>query len=278
MRSSIGAEPPVGPLVQALFGIVVLLAGVTGLVMLAFPGSTDRYFSWRLSPPPIASLVGGFYVASAALFGLAVPRPWREVRGLCVAILVFSATTVVVTSRHWDTFDFGRWQAWAWVVVFPAVTLTVGTILVRGGRPPGRGLRLVPWSRAVLGVLATLFGALAVLLWFFLPRAQRGSPFFLPPLGGRYVGCWMAFLCVLAAWAALRAYWDEARLPLLGLVAFTGASLLAAVRTLTGLTPLGRRLGYLTFLSVLLLASFAVLVLGREVPRPTGDHLVQEGP
>ena len=278
MRAGVGPGPPVGPVVQGVFRLVELVAGVAGINMLAFPGSTARYFSWPLGPHPLAGLVGDFYVASAAVFGLGLGRTWREVRGLCVAALVFSSTTIVVTVRHLDTFDFGRWQAWAWVVVFPAVAVTVAVILVQGGASGGGGPRLVPWSRAVLAALAAVLAALALVLWFFLPTAQRASPFSLPPLGGRYAGCWMAFLAVLAAWAALRRHWDEARLSLLALVAFTGAALFAAVRNLTGLTPVARRLGYLSVLTVLLLSSFSVLVLGREVPRPAADDLVQGGP
>ena len=104
--------------------------------MLLWPGSTGRYFSWRLSPAPVASFVGACYVASAIVFGWAAAvRSWSAQRGLCASVLGLAAPTLVVTAAHREVFDFGRWQAVAWIVLFAASVTSFATLVaVRGPR------------------------------------------------------------------------------------------------------------------------------------------------
>ena len=56
---------------RILCALVALAAGIVGVAMLVAPGSTGRYFSWALGPPPLAALVGAFSVASTLVFGAA---------------------------------------------------------------------------------------------------------------------------------------------------------------------------------------------------------------
>jgi peptidoglycan/LPS O-acetylase OafA/YrhL len=44
-----------GPAVTTFLAIVVVAAGISGVVLLAFPGSTGRYFSWALGPLGLAA-------------------------------------------------------------------------------------------------------------------------------------------------------------------------------------------------------------------------------
>lgn len=78
------------------FAIVVVAAGASGVSLLAWPGSTDRYFSWTLNPPAAAALIGGFYLASAVVFGWALTRPWREAKALLVGVLGLVAAAGVL--------------------------------------------------------------------------------------------------------------------------------------------------------------------------------------
>jgi hypothetical protein len=96
------------------FAIVAVVAGIVGVVMLVAPGSTDDYFSWELGPPPLASLVGGLYVASTVVFGLAIGQAWGAVRGLVAGVLALTLPTLAATLIHSEVFDFSRPVAVIW--------------------------------------------------------------------------------------------------------------------------------------------------------------------
>jgi hypothetical protein len=69
---------PAESFLRFLLGGVAFAAGLTGLLLVVFPGSTARYFSWGLEPEPLASLIGGSYVASTLIFGFALAGiGWR---------------------------------------------------------------------------------------------------------------------------------------------------------------------------------------------------------
>jgi hypothetical protein len=213
--------------VTTFLAIVVVAAGISGVVLLAFPGSTGRYFSWALGPPPAASLVGGFYVASAVAFAWAVTLPWSQVRPLLFGVLGLAVPTLVLTIVHDEVFDFGRWQAVAWVLLFTAAPVSATLLLLTIPPPAGSDRRLLRWVRAVLAALAVLFAAVAALVWVDGTREDllRWSPVDLVRLSGTYLGAWCSLLAALCGVASVQGTWDAARLPLatLGLAA-TGAA------------------------------------------------------
>jgi hypothetical protein len=252
--------------VRLLLAGVAFAAGTTGLLLVAFPGSTGRFFSWGLEPEPLASLVGGLYLASAVVFVLAARSRWRESRGLVASTLALTIPIVVVTFVHLEVFDLGRWQAWAWVLLFIASPLGFGSILfVRRGHTRGEGEPVAAWARGAAAVLAVGFSAMAVALWWDPTLVDGAAPFVLPPLGGRVLGCWSSLLAFLAAWTVVRGSWDESRLPLLGLAAFFAGALAGAARDLGALQPPSHRLGYLVLLAALLAVTSLVAVRGRPV-------------
>jgi hypothetical protein len=232
---------------------VAVVAGFVGVVMLVAPGSTGDYFSWPIGPEPVARLVGGFYVASAVVFGLAaLEDDWTAARGLCAGVLALTLPTLVATVEHHDVFDFGRWQALAWVGLFLSSPIAFGTLLwANRGEAVDGGARLPALARAELALLSAAYAALAVILWFSLTWASAHSPFAVGGMGGRFLGCWAAFLATLAAYAAWRGRWREARATVLALVAFPLGGLLAAGLGVDNLAPAGRRLAYLCSLVVL---------------------------
>jgi hypothetical protein len=251
------------------FAIVAVVAGIVGVVMLVAPGSTGDYFSWALGPPPLATLVGGLYVASTVVFGLAIGRPWGEVRGLVAAVLGLTLPTLTATLVHSEVFDFGRAAAVIWLVLFVASPATYGTILVlrrrervAGGAPLPGGLRLA------LGMLAALLVALAVLAWVDRSAVEELVPFALAPMGGAFLGAWALFLAVLAGWAAGRGGRDEAWLPLVGLLAYPVGAFVAALRSWSDLVD-GRRVGYLVALAAV--AALAAIALRRGARSPSAS-------
>jgi hypothetical protein len=98
--------------------VVAGVAGLAGTVMLIAPEDTDAYFSWPIGPPPLAALVGAFYLASAVTFAVIGTRAdWPAARGICFGILAFTLPTLAPTVRHRELFDWDRWQALAWVEI-----------------------------------------------------------------------------------------------------------------------------------------------------------------
>ena len=252
--------------------VVAVVAGVAGTVMLVAPEDTDRYFSWPIGPPPLAALVGGFYLASAATFGLlAARRDWPASRGICFGILAFTLPTLAATVRHRDLFDWGRWQAVAWVALFVGSPLAFSSFLYlqRGQRSAG-GNALAGWTRALLAVLGAVYSLLAVGLLFAPGRLQDdASPFRLPGLSGRFIGAWCAFLAVVALFAGGRNRSHEAAFPMLALVLWPAGGIVAAIRSFDDLQPSGRRLAYLVLLGALAVLALAASAGGRRRSEPT---------
>jgi hypothetical protein len=217
-------------LARVLCALVALAAGIVGVLMLAAPGSTDEYFSWSLAPPALAALVGGFYVASAAVFGWAAVRePWSGLRGLCVAVFGLTLPTLVATIRHHDVFDFGRWQAVGWVILFVASPLLFGLALVIAPREVRAGGPSLPArARLLMAGTAVVYSVVAVALWTMPDAVSSHGPFAAGAMGVRFAGSWAAFLAILAGYAAVRPRWAEARVPVLALVAWPIAGLVAA--------------------------------------------------
>lgn len=255
---------------RALFAIVAAVAGFVGVVMLVAPGETGDYFSWPIGPEPLARLVGGFYVASALVFGRAAFREdWTGARGLCVGVLALTLPTLAATAEHHDVFDFGRWQAVAWVGLFVASPIAYGTMLwMKRGDVVDDGPRLSPVSRVALVLLSAGYAALAFVLWFSLEWASEHSPFPVGGMGGRFLGCWAVFLATLAAYAAWRGRWHDARTPVLALIAWPVGGLLAAVVGVDDLQPAGRRVVYLCGLVVV--AAVAAVIAASGARRAAG--------
>lgn len=251
--------------------VVAVVAGIAGTVMLVAPEDTDRYFSWPIGPPPLAALVGGFYLASAVTFGLlAVRRDWPASRGICFGILAFTLPTLAATVRHRDLFDWGRWQALAWVALFVGSPLAFSSFLyLQRGQRSAAGNAFPSWARAIHAALGAVYAALAVGLLSAPGRLQAdASPFRLPGLSGRFIGAWCAFLAVVALFAAGRLHRHEAAFPTLALVLWPAAGIIAAIRSLDDLQPSGRRAAYLVFLVALTVAAVAAAAGGRQLREP----------
>ncbi len=251
--------------------VVAVVAGVAGTVMLVAPEDTDRYFSWPIGPAPLAALVGGFYLASATTFALLARRgDWPASRGICFGILAFTLPTLAATVRHRDLFDWGRWQALAWVALFVGAPLAFSSFLyLQRGQPSAGGNPLPGWTRAVLALLGAVYALLAVGLLFAPGDLEADlSPFRLPGLSGRFIGAWCAFLAVNALFAAWRNRSHEAAFPMLALVLWPAAGIVAAIRSFDDLQPSGRRLAYLLLLAVLAVLGLAALTAGRRPAEP----------
>lgn len=124
---------PVGRLgvpLTVFLAVVVIAAGATGVALLALPGATERFLSWQLGPDVAAALIGGLYLASAVVFGVALTVPMRQVRRLCVAVLGPAVPTLVLSFVHDEVFDLGRWQALVWFGLFITAPVSMTALLI----------------------------------------------------------------------------------------------------------------------------------------------------
>jgi hypothetical protein len=250
---------------RVLCALVAFAAGLVGALMVAAPASSGSYFSWALRPAPLASLVGVFYVASAFVFGWAAAREdWAGMRGLCVAVFGLTLPTLAATSQHLDVFDFSRWQAVAWVVLFVASPILFGaTLFLMRGTVVADGPRLPAWSRGALGALATFYASVAVILWVWPDGVSRHGPFGVAGLGAGFAGAWGSFLAVSAGFAAWRGRWNEARLPVVVLVTWPAAAIVSATLRTDELASGNGPMLYLGGLGMATTVAAVVLVAGR---------------
>lgn len=253
--------PPTFRLACILVGVI---AGLTGMVMLIAPdpASTDRYFSWGIKPAPVAALVGGFYLASAVVFTLVAVRDrWSEARALAIGVFGLCLPTLVATAIDTELFDFSRFQAIAWVVLFVGAPIAFAYYLRaaagRAGAQPGPALPVA--GRVAFAVLAVVYAGLAAALVIDPTVFDGVAPFTLARLSGRFVGAWAAFLAVVAAVAALRGRARESLLPALALVLWPLAGVAPALRVPADFAATGRT-GYLVFLLVLAALGGAALL------------------
>jgi hypothetical protein len=237
-RLTARAAARIGVPALVFFSLVALAAGISALLLLGWPGSTGQTFSWLLRPDAAAALIGACYLVSAIVFGIGCTRPWTEIRAICVAVYGLVLPTMVETFLHLHVFDFSRWQALLWVVLFvaapPAITIVLWS---QRGRPITQGAPLVGWTRAILVGAAPVFAVAAGALLIAPTRdaISDHAPFALVGLTGSYLGAWCAFASILCGWTAWRNSRIEARLALPTLAAVVAGAVLAALRTLDGL-------------------------------------------
>jgi hypothetical protein len=255
----LGGVGPVTLVRRAAFLTLVIAAGLVGIAMVAVPAATPNFFSWGLEPAALCAFSGGVYIASAGVYAAALYAPWPVVRGLVAGAAVLSVSVLIVTLNHLDIFDFDRLQAWAWVVLFAGFSaITVGLLLVSRDEGGERDATpLAPWVRATFAASGALLAAVAVALW--ADPVGVAAPVDLPPLGGRFAGCWVALLAFLCAYAAARNRREEARYSALALAALPLGALLAGLRTVDDLDA---PLLYLAVLALLVAAGVSVATSG----------------
>jgi hypothetical protein len=239
--------------------VLVIAAGLVGLALLAVPGSTEAFFAWGLAPEPLAAFAGGVYVGSAVVYLAGLRSPEHAQRGLAVGMLVLSLTVLVVSIAHRDVFDFGRLQAWAWMVLFVAFTVVSAVLVTIGPRRGGRAQeRIARWVVVTLAAATAGLAIVGIALWIDPGAVAASGPFELPPLGGRFAGSWIVLLAVLAGHAAVSGRVQEARLAGVALVALPLGALAAAARV-AGDLDAGPATGYVVALAVLSMAGVGIL-------------------
>src|SRR5205823_3714625 len=145
-------------------------AGVSGVMLLAIPARTASFFSWPLSPPELAAIIGASYLVAAAAYGAALRSggpagQWRAGRVMLCGIVALSVPILVVTLGDLAIFDFGRWQALAWVILFALFPVAALGALGRGRGAPRSGHEPRGPATVLLGGYAAVALAGAAVLW-----------------------------------------------------------------------------------------------------------------
>ena len=253
-------ERPSMTLARIMFGAVGVAAGLSGIALLAAPSATADYFAWGLAPAPLASLIGGFYLASSVVYLLGARAGWGVGRVLTIGILALSLPIFVATLVDLDLFDFGRLPAWTWVLLFGVFGPAALAVLAgQRDEPSGEagGRRLGTAVRVGLLMMAVPLLALAIALWSDPVGGESYLPFEPPTLSGRVLGTWAFLLAAVAAWSALRDRVGEAWPALLALALFPVGALIAAARSFPDLEPDGRW-AYVAVLAAWLAAALAL--------------------
>jgi len=227
---------------RAVYLIVSILAAVVGVLLVAAPGSTERLFAWGLKPPAVAALTGGLFLGAAALYALGSARAAVAGRGLGLLSIVFATPTWSYTVMHRDLFDFGRWQAVVWLVVFVLITLLAILMLWRGAwSSAGEGPPMATWARSLLFLLG-LAGAVAATALFISSEGPRPwIPLELSQFAGQLFGMWFATIGFACLWSVIRPA-VEARVFVFGAAALLAGAAVGAIRGFGGLVPADRAL------------------------------------
>ncbi|HEY7283699.1 MAG TPA: hypothetical protein VID47_19145 [Actinomycetota bacterium] len=203
--------------------------GVIGAVLVLFAGTqlfvlsdhTERLFAWTL-PGLSAAFIGSFYWAGLVLI-VAVWRhgTWAAARPGMLAVIAFTALTLVATLLHLGLFHLHAPHTetvvatWAWIVVYavvPVLLFVVWRLQLRGsGVDPPRTEPLPRWLRAVLLPEGVLLLAVALALFVAPGWADGWWPWPMTPLAGRVIGAWLVAIGGLLLGIARENDWDRVR-------------------------------------------------------------------
>ena len=176
--------------------------GVLSLVTISLtPADTQQHFAWPIRPVVTAALLGGFYIAAASFYVLALfARRWQNIRVFIIASILFSSTELLATFLHWDRFSVGSTPFNVWFVSYalpPPLFIAfyiwhekrAAPIPIRGDEPLPPNLRL---GMQGLGGLLAAFAVLAFMLpatviplmpWQFTPLTMRALSGWILALG-----------------------------------------------------------------------------------------------
>jgi hypothetical protein len=244
---------------RAVYAVVAILAALTGVILVAAPGSTERLFAWALGPPAVAALTGGLFIGAGIVYAFASGRAGVAGRGFALLSIVFAGPVFGYTLLHRDLFDFGRWQALVWLVGFGLIILLAILMLSTGAwSSAGRGPMAATWARAILALLGLAGVAVATAMWVKSEGPRPWAPLELSQFAGQLFGMWFAVIGFACLWSAIRPA-EEARVFVVGVTALLAGAAVGAIRGFGGLVPADRGffLGGLAAAFVLLLLVLA---------------------
>jgi hypothetical protein len=151
--------------VTAVESVVLLVASAA---LLLAPDFTSDQWAWELAPFNTRFL-GAIYASSfVPVVLLAVFNSWSAGRVTLPMIVSFTVVALAASLIHLDRFEFERWGAWVWFVLYIGIPLNGAIHLwmyrdrpTQGATQPGKNWRLVMqlWAAAWLAYALLLFAA-----------------------------------------------------------------------------------------------------------------------
>ena len=183
---------------------VEVLFGIMSLVTISLtPGDTARHFAWPIKPEVTAALLGGFYIAAASFYVLALfARRWENIRVFIIASILFSSVELLSTFLHWDKFSVGTTPFNVWFVSYllpPPLFLFFYLWHQRRAAPIPHidDEPLPPNLRTAMRVLGALLGAIAVLAFLVPAVVAPIMPWTFSALTLRALSGWVLALGVM---------------------------------------------------------------------------------
>ncbi len=197
-----------------LFGLVLPLLIIAGLVLYIFPEQTETYFAWTLALPFTAAYLGaGYWSSIFHAFTGTRARAWPYVRMSMPFALAATILLATTTFLHLDKFHLGsplfitRLITWLWIIVYVVAPPILALASIIQSRLPGANVRgqdpLPVWIRigfAVLAVIALLAGVSLFMAPVFMSTLW---PWTVTPLAARAISSWLCAYGVACATLAL---------------------------------------------------------------------------
>jgi hypothetical protein len=189
-------------------GIEVVFGLMSIFTIALTPQNTAEHFAWPIQAFVVAALLGGFYIAAATFFVLALfARRWENIRVFVPASILFSSAELLATFLHWDKFSVGSTPFNVWFVSYvlpPPLFLFFYIWHQRralpiprpGDEPFPPGLRLA--MQAIGAVLVVFAVAVFTMPALLIPIA----PVAFTPLTARAFSGWVLALGMLLLLAA----------------------------------------------------------------------------
>ncbi len=221
-------------LCRVYFFVVIWFTLWVGFFGAFRPEEILRALPWPV-PPLHARFLGAFYLSAASFLLLSIfARTLREIRTILLMAFTWTGTLLLITVRHWETFDFSRPQPWFWVVAYVLFPLGAGGLALRARNLPAEGPRdrMGPAFRLGLRLQGALFLVVALACLFDPERVVAFWPWKISPfLAQVYSGPVVAYGVGGLALAA-RASLAEARIPAIGMAVFAGLGLAGSAQHL----------------------------------------------
>ncbi len=231
----------------------------------SYPGRTDVYFAWAISPNLTPLLMGAGYGAGAYFFYRVVTvGEWHRVHVLFPGIAVFTLAMGIATYLHWDAFNDGHFSTWLWVFLYVVTPVLIPALWLANGRTdprklPSDGMVVPPsirWTSGIIGVVLTV----SIVALFLFPELMIEQwPWAVSPLTSRVLLGWAAVFSVVNMFFAFETRWSAAKIPIQSLVIWFGLMLVGFIRSWSDVDPtnpvlwivLGGIVAYIVGLSVL---------------------------
>ncbi|MGI8984620.1 MAG: hypothetical protein ACR2HM_08840 [Acidimicrobiales bacterium] len=222
------------PATRALSAVIVPFLVVAFVVLYGFPGDTDRWFAWTITPAMTPMTLGAVYLGGAYFFVRAFQATaWHTVKAGFVAVGTFASLMGVATIVHWDRFNHSHLAFWLWAGLYFTTPVLVWGVWARnrrrGSRPAAVDVVLPIAARAAMSATGVLAVAAGLFLFLLPEQAIDVWPWKLTALTSRVLGA--IFMLGLAGLGVVTdARWSAARLMLQVQVFMLTLILLAAAR------------------------------------------------